>query len=359
MIQFATDLTGRIDFVKFGREPQASVEHLIELGCNALDISLSTAPQVVEGAQGSFYLAQRLCHDTCLLAGVTEKDAQHRDVSVSHELVVEKTMENLDRTYFDVARKFAIGSRLRREGRAPYLHMLNWLGTSETWAIALEEEMNLHPEEKASVGQVVSKDYLADLLEGEDKDDFARVLHFDTTTKVLSAEDPQFVFYLRNVGWQRFAKRVGFLRTQFVGRYDVALSFAGTDRPVAEQLFSLLSEEQELAVFYDKNEQHRILAEDIEEYLAPIYRSEAGFVVPLLGPTYPERVWTRFESKQFEDRFGENSVIPIMFKNAPAGSFDKVRNTGGITFDAEGNVEEQLREIARLIAKKVAAVSFG
>ena len=30
-------------------------------------------------------------------------------------------------------------------------------------------------------------------------------------------------------------------------------------------------------MFYDKNEQHRILAEHVEEYLRPIYQSEASF----------------------------------------------------------------------------------
>ena len=39
----------------------------------------------------------------------------------------------------------------------------------------------------------------------------------------------------------------------------------------------------EFEVFYDKNEEHRILAENVEDYLGPIYRSEAAFVVCFLG----------------------------------------------------------------------------
>ena len=48
--------------------------------------------------------------------------------------------------------------------------------------------------------------------------------------------------------------------------YDYALSFAGSDRDIAEALFREL-QEREFEIFYDKNEQHRILAEDVEEYL--------------------------------------------------------------------------------------------
>jgi hypothetical protein len=52
-------------------------------------------------------------------------------------------------------------------------------------------------------------------------------------------------------------------------------------------LFAGLAE-RELEVFYDKNEQHRMLAQDVEEYLRPIYQSEAQFVVVLLGRDYPK-----------------------------------------------------------------------
>ncbi|HYS09029.1 MAG TPA: hypothetical protein VEP66_09800, partial [Myxococcales bacterium] len=47
-------------------------------------------------------------------------------------------------------------------------------------------------------------------------------------------------------------------------------------RDIADAIFKGL-DEREIAVFYDKNEQHRILAEHVEEYLRPIYQSEASF----------------------------------------------------------------------------------
>ena len=88
------------------------------------------------------------------------------------------------------------------------------------------------------------------------------------------------------------------------------LSFSGSDRAVAEAIFSGL-EENEFETFYDKNEQHRILAEDVEDYLRPIYQTDAEFVVVLLGPEYPKRVWTKVQSLQFKERFKSGAVIPI------------------------------------------------
>lgn len=142
------------------------------------------------------------------------------------------------------------------------------------------------------------------------------------------------------------------MNQSFEARYDFALSFAGVDREHAARLFDLL-QEQEFEVFYDKNEAHRILAEDIEDYLGPIYRSEARYVVCLLGPDFPKRVWTKFESQQFRDRFGEGAVIPVWFSTAPAGVFDESARVGGIHFDPTGDVEAQLKKIAEMLTRKM------
>jgi hypothetical protein len=247
--------------------------------------------------------------------------------------------------------KFAAGPRLRREGRAPYLHILKWLAESNEWAILLDREVAKHPEQRGSAGQVVEKRYLADFL--NKNPELAAVIHYEPSTTILTIEDPQFVFFLRNLGWNKFAEQVGFLNIQFSNRYDFALSFAGPDRGYAKRLFELLSE-GELEVFYDENEQARILAESVEDYLGPIYASEAAYVIVLLGPEYPKRIWTAFESEQFKSRFGEKSVIPIWFTTAPPGIFDESTRVGGVMFDPTKEPEEQLCKMAELVRKKIA-----
>lgn len=132
----------------------------------------------------------------------------------------------------------------------------------------------------------------------------------------------------------------------------IALSFAGADREYAAKLAELLRE-HEVEVFYDRFEQHRILAADVEEYLGPIYRSEATYVVAFLGPEYPKRIWTKFESDQFRERFGDGSVVPVWFTTAPPGLFDESVRVGGVTFDPDGDVEDQLHSIAELLVKRL------
>lgn len=132
----------------------------------------------------------------------------------------------------------------------------------------------------------MTKGFLEELISASD--DIQRVIYFDKISGTLVIQDPQFVFYIRNLSWPKFAEEVGFLSLAFPSRYDFALSFAGPDRDVAEALFNSLHE-NELEVFYDRNEQHRILAADVEEYLAPIYSSDAQLVVCILGNEYPHQ----------------------------------------------------------------------
>ena len=115
----------------------------------------------------------------------------------------------------------------------------------------------------------------------------------------------------------------------------------------------MLSEE-DFSVFYDKNEQHRILAENVEEYLGPIYRSGADFVITLLGPDYPKRIWAKFESDQFKRRFKKGAVIPIWFTTAPPGLLDESAAVGGINFDPNGDVQQQIAEAVAVLKKKIA-----
>jgi hypothetical protein len=351
LIQFARDLVNRIDVIRFEANPAERVAMVIDQGEEALNVKLGNRDQIIEGADGSFYIAQMLAQRTCIDAGVTEaQEGEPRTTGISYEVVLTRVMDRLATSFQKVAESFARGTKLRREGRAPYLHMLRWLAEGNEWSINLEREAARHPELKASVGQVVDKGYLRKLLESDEE--VGATLHFDQETKVLAVEDPQFVFFIRNLPWNQFAERIGYLDINFSDRFDFAVSFAGADRTLVEKVVDGLGE-LELAVFYDKDEQHRILAENIEDYLGPIYRSEATFVVPFLSEDFPERIWTKFESEQFEDRFGEGAVIPVWFSNVSPAAFGKDRKVGGITFDVEADQEEEVARIVDLLAGKL------
>lgn len=351
LIALAPDLGGRIEVIKLGVNPEDRISELIKKGEEALNVTIDAAGDIVAESQGSFNIAQALCHDACLTADVTERAVRPHKVDASFELIRERVLDRLSSTFQRRAEVFSKGKKLRREGRAPYLQILRWLSQSEEWTIDLQREMAKHPKLRASVGQVVDKGHLANLLD-EKADVLSDLLHFDEESKVLAVEDPQFFFYIRNLAWNRFAERLGYFEVSFDSTYDFALSFAGSDRDIAERIHDGLAE-RELGIFYDYNEQSRILAANVEEYLAPIYRSEASYVIALLGKDYPNRVWTKFESRQFKDRFGENAVVPVWFRDVDYSGFDLSREYGGITLDRTQAIEPQVESLVDVLVKKL------
>ncbi len=351
LIQFGKDLANRVEVIPFEANPEHKVTELVSKGEAALNISLNIRDEIIREAQGSFYLAQMLSYHTCIRANILRTVTEPLETKESYESVRSHVMATLARSFHETAITFARGSKLRREGRAPYLHLLYWLSQSKNWYINCDREVDHHPEQRGSVSQVVTKGYLADAVASSG--DIQRVLHYDSSSKLLIVQDPQFVFYIRNLSWPRFAEEVGYISLEFASRYDFALSFAGSDRDIAEALFRQL-QEHEFEIFYDKNEQHRILAEDVEEYLAPIYSSDAQLVICILGPDYPKRVWTKFESEQFKERFKTGEVIPIVLSTAPLGVFDSASRVGHIRWDRAADFGSQLQAAVDLLVSKCA-----
>jgi len=102
-----------------------------------------------------------------------------------------------------------------------------------------------------------------------------------------------------------------------------------------------------------KNEQHRILASDIEEYLEPIYQSEASFIICILGQSYPTRIWTTFEAKHFGKRIELGEVLPIVVDDTQIDVFSSLTKIGYIHFDSKGDVDKQVQDIVTMFKNKL------
>ncbi|MBP7000335.1 TIR domain-containing protein [Amaricoccus sp.] len=352
LVKVAHDLGLRLDVYRLESNPDESIYDLIELGESALNVVINSKEDIIRRCQGSFQLAQLICHKVCVLGGISITSEQKIEITTSVNGVVEDILGDLSRVFKDVTVNFARGSKIRREGRAPYLHMLKWLSESDEWSVDLTDAVAVHPHMKGSIGQVLDKGHLATLLADKEKG-LDSYFHYEISTSVLSVEDPRLVFYLKNLVWRVFTKQVGYKAEYFPNRYDFALSFAGADRDVALAIFEKLME-HELEVFYDENEQHRIIAQNVEDYLAPIYRSEAKYVIALMSPEYPTRIWTKFESDAFRERFGSNEVIPIRYRTVKSGFFTDDAKYGGLSFDPSAGTEEQVSEIVEQLCARLA-----
>ncbi|MDH3027738.1 MULTISPECIES: hypothetical protein [Methylobacterium] len=353
LVKFAHDLGLRIDVFRLEANPDELLTQVIELGEKALNITISNKIQLTQKSQGSFQLVQLLCHKMCVLDKVTEDVKEHKNISTSINVAVEDVMNDLGRQFKDCAVTFARGSKLRKEGRAPYLHILRWLSESEEWSLDLGEAIIAHPDMRGSIGQVIEKGWLSALLSDPDKKEkLTPYFHFEQSTSILSVEDPKLIFYLKNIIWRVFTQQVGYKADYFKGRYDFALSFAGADRQLAKRIHEALGE-REVASFYDENEQHRIIAQNVEDYLAPIYRSEAKYVIVIQSENYPTRIWTKFESDNFKERFGKGAIISIRYTDIAPGFFSEDAAYGGVPFDPTGDMDAQVASITDILCKRL------
>jgi hypothetical protein len=195
------------------------VAELLRLGEDALNVVINIKDDIVAEAHGSFYLAQMLAFNTCIEAGVMSTQDQVVETKASFAAVRSKVFETLARRFYDRTKDFARGTRLRREGRAPYLHLLYWLGTSEEWTLSLDRAIMEHPELRGSLIQIIEKDYLLGLMNSVPA--IGEVLHFEQSSRLLTVEDPQYIFFLRNLAWPGFASDLGYLSVDFKSRYTL------------------------------------------------------------------------------------------------------------------------------------------
>jgi hypothetical protein len=355
LIKSSPDLSNRIDVIRFEIEPESKIDELVKAGESTLNVDISARELIVERARGSFYLAQLLCMNACVMDSVTERSRKKATVSTSFAAIQRRVVDRQKERFGDTLRSFARGTKFRPSGRAPYLHILKWLSESDTWSISVLDEMRKHPNEKASVGVVLEAGYLKSLT---DSPDIAEILHFDPDARILAVEDPMLIFYLRNISWPNFVRDVGFTKIDYRQNYDFALSFAGEDRTYAEHLRNSL-EDSGHTVFYDYAEQHRFLGQDIEAYMGPIYASDSRYVVAVLGEASGKKRWTLFEASQYSDRIENGEVIPTWSTKVPPTPFDETRRRGGLNYDPDGDLLQQASAHAEILSRMIAERTDG
>lgn len=351
LVQLAPDLNNRIDTIRFEKNPKEKIFELISKGEEVLNIEIGCKEEIAEGSFGSFHIAQMLCKAVCIAQSITERQNNIVQVTVPFEAVVANQMQELSRVFSPAAKAFAAGNRNRRDGRAPYLMLLKWLAETENGALQMGEIYMRYPKFKVSISQISDKGYITQLIQRNEG--VSKVLYYEPSAKILAIEDPKFIFYIKNTDWVQFAKDMGFKQEQDDVVYDFALSFSGAKRKYAEMLSSFLME-NEYSVFYDKNLTADILGRDMEEYFAPIYDSDAKYVVAMIDSTYPKRVWTVFESDRFKARLGKDAVLPILFEDFEPSPMDSLFKIGYERIDStRPDAEEQIKRIGEILIQKM------
>jgi hypothetical protein len=106
----------------------------------------------------------KLNDDKRMLIADRKTSTELKTLSTSFEGVKYAIWKRLSDKFYEICKSFALGARYRPEGRAPYLHLLNWLAESGQWVLNLSDVLRTHPGMRLSVNQVIEKKYLDDLF---------------------------------------------------------------------------------------------------------------------------------------------------------------------------------------------------
>jgi len=136
--------------------------------------------------------------------------------------------------------------------------------------------------------------------------------------------------------------------------YDVALSFAGEDRPVAEEL-ALVLKAQGIRVFYDLWEQAKLWGEDLYEYLAGVYGERAQFCVMFISKHYAEKLWTTHERKMAQGKAFREKKAYILPVRLDSTEIPGIPETIGYLDLTSGQVS--LSDAADLVLRKLGRTS--
>ncbi len=100
--------------------------------------------------------------------------------------------------------------------------------------------------------------------------------------------------------------------------YDVALSFAGDDRDLAEKIATELKKHG-VRVFYDSFEQSNLWGKDLFTYLHEIYSKKSRFCIMLVSETYSKKMWTVHERRSAQSRAlkerDNEYILPLRIDN--------------------------------------------
>ena len=102
-----------------------------------------------------------------------------------------------------------------------------------------------------------------------------------------------------------------------IEKFDIAISFAGEDRELAEKIATKLNEKQ-VTVFYDNFEKADLWGKNLYDYLSSVYSEKSKYCVMLLSQHYENKLWTNLERKSAQARaFRENReyILPIRIDN--------------------------------------------
>lgn len=325
LIQFVPDIAKRVGIHRIAPASEDLTLTLVTSGCDALNIQFDDATLIFSESQGDYWLTQQLCQTACTVAGVLEEQIDKATVKIDMARIRAVVVEKLRAAYYPAVKEFCRGRRFR-PSNDPYYKMLKAVAESGQPVADLTAVANAIEEVRGSINNI--KDArLANLLDS--KELASRYFFYSPETTTFAVEDPAVFYFLRHLDWDALRSDCGFRGRESEFEFDVAISFAGENRPlakhIADQLLAL-----DIQVFYDENFEANYLGKTWAKQFSKVFGASSRYVLCLLDSHHQEKIWPTFEREVFSPRVANEEVIPVFLDDTPIVGIPK--DVVGINF---------------------------
>ncbi len=306
LIQLVPDIAKRTGIHKIAPGRLTDIEKLIQNGCERLNITIERASEIYDETRGDYWLTQQICQSICAAANITQTTTNHQNVTFNIADVRQRVVERLRAAYYPAVKEFCRGRRFR-PSNDPYFKLLREVGQQNSSIVDLNEMANARPEVKGSINNIKER-RLSVLMES--KPLVARHFYYNSETKNFAIEDPALFYFIKHLDWNQLRQDCGFREQNEDFEFEVALSFAGTNRELAQFISESLTM-LDVSNFYDEMFEANFLGKAWSEQFKGIFSKKSKYVVTLLDSHHLKKIWPTFEREHFAPRIADESVIPI------------------------------------------------
>lgn len=302
MLDIDSELGIRNDVYEIKRQTDTFVGRIIELGEQHLNIKISKESKAayITAASGIPSAIQVICRVACIRSDIlsTHPDENSpKDINLGMDEIKDGVLRIYKGKYHNRLVGLCKGKQQARSVHNTYFDIIKYIsiiGKSEIHFQELQQRIVQpieDPKERAKKNTSFNNclKYLPDVIEERGLDD---AIYLNKDAESITIEDPSFGLYLSLANIDEIGQSIRLRRSGYP--WDVAVSFAGEDRTIVEQLKAILNEAG-YTVFYDFDVQHQLWGTDLRVKLADVYANDAQYMVIFLSSHYPEKDWTNFE----------------------------------------------------------------